>query len=196
MSYLAAIRNLREELKQRLSLSLAQLFVVTKVGKSSKIGNDDALETADSSNEQRPATRIEPFGFRSRPTNKLRGLGIRLGTSNLMFIGVLPSEGYGPQDLDDGESAMYSAGGQELRMKSDGTIQAKDKNGTVVATVSPTGAVTVASAAGQDITVQPGAGGNVKLGSVGNLALVMQGSTDSFGVPITLANPTTNVKGG
>lgn len=110
MGWAEEISALRRELGAKLSLLLTQAFVSAPYAKSSEIGNDDAIKCSDESGSpQRPVTRGEPFGFRSRPTSKVRSLSLRLGTSNLIHIAILPTQGYGLQDLSDGEMSLYSA---------------------------------------------------------------------------------------
>lgn len=147
MNFFQALNDLRRDLVDRIiPNALAQIFIVTQFGKSSELGAADAIQTADESpagerqTTQRPVTRVEPFGFRSRPTSKVRGAALRLGSSNVLFIGILPTQGYGPQDLEDGETALYSAEVPKgVHLDKDGNVNANAKSGKKVNVGSPDG---------------------------------------------------------
>jgi phage gp45-like len=114
-----------------------QTFVYTLLLNASKIGNEDGVQGSDddSNDDQRPVTRIEPFGHRSRPPTKIRVFCTRIGSSNVAFLGVAPLEGYGPQDLADGEVAIYSAKIEKaMHLDSDGNnkINAADTKDVIV----------------------------------------------------------------
>lgn len=95
----------------------------TLSAKSSEMGDQDEVQQEDGVDSQRPARRIEPWGHRGRAPNKVRTLWFRLGSSNVVFLGIAPSKGYGPADLEDGETALYcSVGGTEIRLDADGNI--------------------------------------------------------------------------
>jgi phage gp45-like len=94
----------------------------TLSAKSSAVGDDDEVETGDGDDSQRPVRRIEPFGVRSRPPSKVRTLQLRLGSSTTLFLGVASTNGYGPTDLDDGDTALYNAHAAEVRCKGDDVV--------------------------------------------------------------------------
>jgi phage gp45-like len=58
----------------------------------------------------------------SRPPARLRSLWLRLGSSNVVFIGIAPTQGYGPQDLDVGETAIYNAAKTLVRLWKNGKL--------------------------------------------------------------------------
>lgn len=124
-------------LRDYVEYAITRIFIAAQFGKSSRLGNADALECADVDVDgrrlQRPATRVQPFGFSSRPTNKVRGVGLRLGASNVLFVGILPTSGYGPQDLEDGETAIWSAEVERaLHATSAGDVKLAAKSGQTV----------------------------------------------------------------
>lgn len=116
---------------------LYNMFVWTLTAKSSADGNGDAIEGADGSDgesqkSQRKVARIQPFGFNSLPPKGLRSLSLRLGSSNIFFIGIGPQKKYGPTDLEEGESAVYAKPGQSIVLDKDGNIvQTPHGSGTV-----------------------------------------------------------------
>lgn len=115
MDVLDAIANVRAWAEVAIETAVTRIFQVTQFAKSSEIGEDDAVESADENapgenqRGQRPTVRSTPWGVAGRPTNKVRSVCLRLGASNLLFVGILPTEGYGPQNLKDGETAIWSA---------------------------------------------------------------------------------------
>lgn len=143
------VRQLRAALREIVSERLPSLlFGWTLTSKSSAMGGGDAVQTADddSGKGQRPVRRVEPFGLRSRAPSKLRALWIRLGASNVVFIGVAPSKGYGPTDLEDGEVAVYNLKKALIRLWK-------------------TGKITVDAESGQDVVIN---GGTAKVSRVGD----------------------------
>jgi phage gp45-like len=127
------ISNAVRELRGYLDRRLIQLFSYTMTAKASAIGDSDAVESSDESNDQPPGSpvpkgekapvRVQPFGFNGVPPAKLRGLVLRLGTSNLFFIGIGPQQKYGPQSLNTGEVAVFNAFGAQIVLLNDGSIQ-------------------------------------------------------------------------
>ena len=118
---------------------IAQIFVYTLTAKASAIGDDDAVESADGASDnaggsktQRATVRIQPFGFNSLPPNGLRGLSLRLGMSNIFFIGIGPQKSYGPTNMEQGETALYAKQGQTVLLDKDGNIVATPKSGQTV----------------------------------------------------------------
>lgn len=120
MMWAQAVAELRRMVTTEMRKQLTQLIGFTTVGRSSAIGNEDAVQKSDAAGDgQRPAQRMEPWGFRGRPPAKVRGLWLRLGSSNIAFIGVMPSGAYGPQDLSEGDSAQFCSGAAEVRCAGD-----------------------------------------------------------------------------
>lgn len=123
MSWLHEIAQLRREMRQTIDMLVPRLFGWTLSAKSSEMGDQDEVQTEDGVDGQRPARRIEPWGHRGRAPSKVRTLWLRLGSSNVVFLGIAPSKGYGPDDLADGETALYCAtDGTEIRLDADGNI--------------------------------------------------------------------------
>jgi hypothetical protein len=123
------VARLRAELTSYIDRRVAQIFGWTLTAKSSALGENDAVETADDDADptthqkgQRPVTRVLPFGMGSRPPARLRSLWLRLGASNVVFVGIAPTEGYGPQDLDVGETAIYNAAKTIVRLWKSGKL--------------------------------------------------------------------------
>lgn len=134
----AEVRALRAELNALRETMVAPQWTLTS--KSSAMGAADEVQTADddSNRGQRPVSRTEPFGLRNRPPAKLRSFSMRIGTSNVVFLGIQPSKGYGPSGLDDGEVSLYcSASGTRVYL---------DKNGVIH----------IDAASGQDVIVNGG----------------------------------------
>lgn len=128
----AEIAAAKREVMNEIKRALAQLFVYSLTAKGSALGDGDQVESSDDakapgaasseSKPQRQPVRIQPFGFRSVQPKGIRGLTLRLGGSNLFFIGIGPTTAYGPQDLGVGDAALHSSGAAELRAKGDDLI--------------------------------------------------------------------------
>ena len=149
-----AIGRLRRELLAYVEQRIAQLFGFTLTAGISKLGEEDEVQTGDETVSapeadispgtltQRLVRRIEPWGFRGRPPDKVRALWLRLGSSNVVFIGTAVGKGYGPNNLEVGETSLYcSKGGTEIRLDKDGNIK-------------------ITAASNQDVIVN---GGNLKV---------------------------------
>lgn len=126
----ADLERLRRELKKLVEDGLATLFGNTLTSSSTPLGDRDAVEKVDGaadpdgSKGQRLVTRVQPFGFASRPPKGLRGFWLRWGSSNVLMIGILPQQSYGPQNLQVGEQALYNSvpGCQQL-LDQDGNVK-------------------------------------------------------------------------
>jgi hypothetical protein len=117
------VAALRAELKMLREQAVAPQWTLTS--RSSAMGAADEVQTGDDadSDSQRPVSRLEPFGLRYRAPSKLRSFSLRIGSSNVVFLGIQPSKGYGPTDLQDGEVALYcSAAGALVRLDKDGNV--------------------------------------------------------------------------
>jgi phage gp45-like len=117
-----AISEARREILAWVEQRLLGIVGWTLTARSSPLGNEDQVEGEDGSRHGRPVQRIEPFGLRSRAPKGLRALWLRLGTSNVVFIGIAPTGGYGPQNLEEGETALYSIGGALALLDKDGNV--------------------------------------------------------------------------
>lgn len=123
----------------KVEQALGRVFIYTRTANSTSLGDGDAVETSDlgadpgkQTKGQRPAVRITPFGFNSRQPKGLRGLTLRLGSSNAFFIGIGPQQAYGRGDLAVGETLIYNGPGCQVYL---------DQNGNVI--ITPTGSGTV-----------------------------------------------------
>ena len=147
----AEIAKLRAQMNGIVDQVIPRLVGWTLTAKSSAMGDRDQVETADGqksndTGQQRPVRRIEPWGHRGRAPGKVRSLWLRLGSSNVVFIGIAPSKGYGPNDLDDGETALYCAkDGTEVRLDKDGNVKIK-----------AAGNVTIDAGSAKDVIVNGG----------------------------------------
>jgi hypothetical protein len=135
MTWAAAIAEARRALREYVDQKIIGLFGFTLTTNTSAIGDEDQLAMADDDGNkgQRPARRIEPWGYRSRPPDKVRALWLRLGSSNVLFLGVASDKGYGDSDLDAGESELYcSKSGTRIRLGTDGAIHIDAASGADV----------------------------------------------------------------
>lgn len=150
--WVAGIAALREQTKRWISDAVAGLLVYTLTGQTSSLGDQDFVERSDGTDPdtkqktQRPVTRQEPWGHRGRPPKGVRALCLKFGSSNVVFIGVAPTQAYGPQDLDVGEVAVYNVSKALIRLWKDGHL-------------------TVDADTGKDVVVN---GGSAKVGRVGD----------------------------
>lgn len=147
MSWTEEMAELRAWVRGWVEQKLTTMFISTTLSNSSALGDSDAMTLADDTKGQRPVVRHEPYGHRSRPTTDVRVFGIRFGSSNVVFLGIGPTQKYGPQDLEMGEVAIYS----EQIVKA----MHLDKNGQN----------NINSKSGQDVVVN---GGTAKVARVGD----------------------------
>lgn len=128
MSWAMEIAKLRREVVANAETAISRLFGWTLTSTSSPMGDSDTVETGDEPDSsgkigQRPVRRIEPWGVRTRPPAKVRSLWLRLGSSNVVFLGIAPTKAYGPDGLEEGEVALYcTQGGTEIRLDKDGNV--------------------------------------------------------------------------
>jgi phage gp45-like len=115
MSWTQGLAEARAWAKAYVDRKIIGLFGWTQTTNASAGGEADQVESCDegvdpgtAEKSQRQTTRVEPFGHRARGPKGLRALWLKLGESNVFFIGFGPSEKYGPQDLDVGEVAVYN----------------------------------------------------------------------------------------
>jgi len=138
MSWAGEIAKLRREVTTQIDNTVARLFGWTLTSSSSSMGDKDSVQTGDEPDSegkqgQRPVRRIEPWGLRTRPPAKVRSLWLRLGSSNVVFLGIAPTTAYGPDSIEEGETAMYcSAGGTEVRLDKDGNVKITSASGKLV----------------------------------------------------------------
>lgn len=118
MTWMQEIARLRKETRDWvLNQVIPSLIVYTLTAASSAIGDGDAMESSDDARDggssdtdkgQQPTVRIEPWGHRGVPVKGLRGAAFRLGSSNILFFGIAPTQKHGPQGMGAGETALYS----------------------------------------------------------------------------------------
>jgi len=182
----AAERKFRDVIDR----AIAGIFVYTNTTSSSNIGDSDAVESSDDGVDpetlqkgQRPATRVLPYGFSSRQPKGLRGLGLRLGSSNLLFIGIAPTEKMGPQDLNIGDASVWSSGGSTVRVNADGSVHVADKGGATLV-MDGSGNITATAAAGGTVTAQASGTGSVVLAADSVTGAVKLGSASAAVAPL------------
>lgn len=179
-------RLIREQiaaLEQRLVQRIANQIQITTVSRSTAKGEEDGAEGWPDSGKayQRSTRRMQHFGFRSRPPKNSAAVMLLVGGGNASEVTVAEgSDGYGPEDLAEGEAALFSmADGTEILVK-------KGTDGIVIRSTS-SAPITIEAGAGANVTIDAGAGGSVVLnGGVLNVAR----ATDTAGpYPITGGNP-------
>lgn len=145
MSWTRELAALRTEVRNAISETAGRLFVWTLTANTTALGTEDQVQLADdvpSSQGQRPVRRLEPFGVRSRPPAKIRSLSLRLGNSTSIYLGVASDGGYGPGDLNDGETAVYNkVAGTEVLLDEDGNVAVSTTQGDVSLTASGSGKI-------------------------------------------------------
>lgn len=129
------INALEERVKRYVDDRLASSLEYTQYSRSSKLGSGDKTvgHKADGAGERdydHDAQRMQHFGLRSLPPKgtwciRLAAAG---GNTNGVIVAEDPGNRYGPQDLEDGELALYN--------KVTGCVIKLDKNGKVTITAS------------------------------------------------------------
>lgn len=126
------LEKVRRELKAYIDAAIAMVFGATLVSSTSPLGDTDGAEKVDGARDpdgqkgQRRVVRGQPFGVNGVPPKGLRCYWLRLGSSNVIMIGIAPQQAYGPQNLASGEFANYNA--------VPGCQQVLDANGNVKVT--------------------------------------------------------------
>ena len=130
MTIAQAIQAVREAAKTYIDQRLATLFGWTLIATSSAMGDRDAVQTEDGATTQRPVQRIEQWGLRARAPAKMRGFWVRMGSSNVVFLGILPTTGYGPVDAAEGETVIYNlVEDRVIKLDLDGVIHLGQNGG-------------------------------------------------------------------
>jgi phage gp45-like len=149
------IAALRREIQRTGKQEAAHVADFIPITATSVDGASDAVATVAPFPDQRRTAgqqtvqRIEPWGLRSRAlVNNLYGLVVRVlgGGSNPALVG-LSAPGYGPDDLEAGETALYCM--------ADGTVVKLTK----------VGKIEIDAAGGQDIVFN---GGTARVSRVGD----------------------------
>jgi phage gp45-like len=67
--------------------------------------------------------RLEHWGLRGRPPARgIRSFWIRIGASNVVVVGIGGTGGYGPGDLDEGETALFNITNALVRLWKTGKV--------------------------------------------------------------------------
>lgn len=184
------LSQLEQRLRAFVAAAVARVAYWGPVSLSTSDGKSDGIGGLPSDvDSQRAARRVQHAGFRSRPPKGSMSLGIAQHGDGSTLLLVAEDDG-ATVALEEGEAQAYSPAQPSCRIWFD-----KD------------GALHIASNTGKDITIDPGTGGSVK---VTGTAITMQpataaavvpvllfGSTDSWGVPVTqLPTASGQVKGG
>lgn len=157
--------NLKEWLEQRL----AWLVQYASISRSAANGADAVSGRV--SGVQHEARRMHPWGLRGRPPvgAETITIGVDGSSGNKVEIAAeattRTAQGlqytYGPNDLAEGESALYSQGGAVVRLDEPGQVQVDAKSG-------------------QDVLVNGGGANVATVGSevdCGSLSVTMSGSS-------------------
>ena len=155
------------EIRDLVHQAVGWIVTYTRVAKSSAGGHDDEVEGRSEPDEpsyQIPVRRLWPFGLRSRPPAGVEAVVILVngGGTRAVMVGAETAK-YGPSNLAEGESALYSAvDGCLVKLDKDGAITLSNASGAKVE-IDKNGKVTVTPAAGQDVVL---AGGTLKVARV------------------------------
>ena len=109
-----ALRELRAELKASFRDALFNLLEYSKYTLSSALGDADKVEghaKGDATDKEYAleARRFQHFGLRTRPPKGTPAIRASVGgMTNSVILAEDPGDRYGPQDLEDGEAALYS----------------------------------------------------------------------------------------
>jgi len=134
VSWARELAALRAWVETELARRFAIQWGWTRTAKTSATGERDTVVTADGAKGQRPVRRLEAWGFRGRPPQGVRSFWIRMGSSNVVIVGLAPGKAYGPSDLEDGETAVYNITRALVRLWKSGklTVDAEDGEDVVV----------------------------------------------------------------
>lgn len=146
---IAELRRLVQRAGRQEAAHVADFVPVTA---TSTDGASDAVATVQPFPDQRrtpgqqTVQRVEPWGLRSRPfVNNLYGLVVRVlgGGSNPALVGIF-APGYGPDDLEPGETALYClANGTLVKLTKVGKIEMSSTSGQAVDITAPSATVNV-----------------------------------------------------
>lgn len=183
MSLYDAIEDRIARLKAYVESLVYNVAQFTHYAKSSSDGQSDfvngeiTLSSEQATQPNEDVRRVSTWGVRSVPPKGVAALVVRAGGggSNSVVVGCESSK-YGSNSLGDGDVQIYNkTNGVQIYLKaSDGSVTINDLNGSVVK-LDGAGTVTVSGATA------------TKLGPVGTLPVLVQGTLDSLGVPVTQA---------
>lgn len=196
-------RDIYEYIEQRIGRVMDfanertyQLARFTEISKSSADGQADHvkghLATGSDSEVNDDVRRLGSggWGVAAVPPAGEPALVVRAGGGPLNGVIVAcGSKRYFPANMADGDVSLYcKQSGVTIYLKaSDGSITLTDK-GSGSIKLDGSGNVTAQAATGKTVQVTSDATGTVKLGPVGTLAVLVQGTQDGiFGVPVVQA---------
>lgn len=133
--------------------------------------------------------RMFPWGFDSRPPAGTEALVLSVGGGTSNAVLVANARDANAPDLDDGEVAIWN--------KATGAVIKIDKYGNITITTATGKAITVDGTATGTVTVKGSAITLQPTAAVATVPVLLQGSLDSWGVPVTqLVTASNAVKGG
>jgi phage gp45-like len=118
------------ELVRSIRQLVARVAGLAETGRATSLGRNDQIKSTD------PVRRIWPFGLRSVPVQGSEGVvlvinGGRRSGGAAVLVGAENLK-YGPQDLKEGETALYSQFDAIIRLDKDGNITIVPKSGAKV----------------------------------------------------------------
>lgn len=133
------LRELRQQLEQRVDTLLLDLFSYTKTAKTSKNGRDDKVDgREDEEDAQSDAQRVQHFGFRSLPPVGTWVVRAKVGNQNLTL--AEDSTKYAPTDLEEGELQLFNTqSGVRVKLTKDGDVLIDAKSGRKIKLASSGG---------------------------------------------------------
>lgn len=166
MSVIDQLRSELERAKEQLLARIQGIVEFTPISVSTADGSKDAVKVqGDPSDRQRFVRRTSPWGISGRP---VAGVGVLAaivkavaGPFGGMIVGVSTTD-YGPQDLEEGETAIWNK-----------------VNGTLIR-LKPDGSMTIDASSGKDVVVN---GGSAKVARVGDK---IQSHTHAFALTANL----------
>jgi phage gp45-like len=121
-----------ERLEEQARAAVQTVVEFTTLARVNASGADDFANVAgdDKGEKQRPIRRVAPWGLAGRPVVGVLAVLVKAigGPFNGANVGIA-SDKYGPQDLEDGETALYSkevARGVLLTKDGDNKLASKD----------------------------------------------------------------------
>lgn len=199
MNVWAQIGELRRELLEHIDQAVGTIARWNKTTASSSDGSSDAVESyalPDEGSTQERTRRVAPWGVAGVPVVGLAGAVVRAlgGATQSILVGLAHPQ-YARAGLVEGETQVYcKVAGTELFLDKDG--KATLAAGLTKITLTKNGDVSIEAAVNANVSVTASGTGQVNLsatpvtgkiglGPVANLSVLVQGSLDSMGVPVT-----------
>lgn len=181
----------KQYVDEKIRQAVSRIIQFTYYSRSSASGGEDNVE-CDHTDQKTPSytvRRMQHYGFRSVPPKGVAVL--RYAAPYAASNGVTFAEEsakFGPSDLADSDVCVYGAtSGQIVKCHANGKITIANGSGCTVVldgTTATVDATTVTVTATGTATVT---GASVKLGPVGTLGVLVVGTLDSMGIPVTQA---------